>query len=70
MEVLAAKICRGSTSMTVKDCKKTLAMDSVEWSNENMGVFHFGSLISRRINRTCVPESFQDRQRWVLHGED
>ena len=40
MKVLTAPLCSVFARMTVEDGKKPLSVDSVEWSDESMRIFH------------------------------
>ena len=43
MEVLTTPLCSVFARMTVKDGKKPLSVDLVEWGNEGMRIFHESS---------------------------
>ena len=68
MEVLSAPICGFFTSMSVKDCKKALSGDSIEWDNEGVRILsgYFPAVRTTLSIResTCILEML-----WEIRGE-
>ena len=69
MEIFTAITCRAFSSVTVKDCKETLSVNSIEGSNERMRVFHISSSALNTSECTCITEILWQMWGWSLQGK-
>ena len=68
MKFFTAIICTAFTSVTVKDRKETLSVNSIEGSNKRMRVFHIISSALNTSDCTCITEMLWQMWGWSLQG--